>query len=339
MADVSQWYWEIWNEPDYPGFWNGTNSSEATSAKMTDYYALYDAAVGAVTAVIPSAFVGGPATTQSSPHRRLLAALQERGHAGDLRLVPRLSGRRARASTSADANGLVTDNNSRISQITSGGYTTSTVMSFNTEWNSSYSGQGGGTGDVVTSMDNNWNVGFILKGMKLLSDKNSGNTPPIGAFFVLGAVGRLRRVERPLRLLHSRPNGKGNAPLRPGVRSHDLPGDPQGRLQRLQDVELPRPHAPAVGRRHQQRRRRCHGHHCPRAGDSLQILAYDYYATLNTTGTDSVTVKVSNLPSALAGKQVFVTQFVVDATHSNPYSVWTSQGKPDRARPKRSGRR
>jgi MYXO-CTERM domain-containing protein len=64
------------------------------------------------------------------------------------------------------------------------------------------------------------------------------------------------------------------------------------------------------------------------SGDSLQILAYDQYATLNTTGTDSVTINVSNLPSALAGKQVFVTQFIVDATHSNPYSVWTSQSKP-----------
>jgi MYXO-CTERM domain-containing protein len=37
---------------------------------------------------------------------------------------------------------------------------------------------------------------------------------------------------------------------------------------------------------------------------------------------------VSNLPAGLAGKQVFVTQFIVDATHSNPYSVWTSQSKP-----------
>ena len=56
------------------------------------------------------------------------------------------------------------------------------MTSFNTEWNSSYSGQGGGTGDDLTSMDNNWNVGFILKGTKLLSDKNSGNTPPLGVF-------------------------------------------------------------------------------------------------------------------------------------------------------------
>ena len=28
-ADVGQWYWEVWNEPDYTGFWNGTNASEA----------------------------------------------------------------------------------------------------------------------------------------------------------------------------------------------------------------------------------------------------------------------------------------------------------------------
>ena len=72
MADVSQWYWEIWNEPDYPGFWNGTNATEATAAKMTDYYMLYDAAVGAITAVIPSALVGGPATTNPGPVQAFL---------------------------------------------------------------------------------------------------------------------------------------------------------------------------------------------------------------------------------------------------------------------------
>ena len=76
------------------------------------------------------------------------------------------------------------------------------------------------------------------------------------------------------------------------------------------------------------------------AGDSLQILVYNYYATLNTDAArDSVTINVSNLPAALSGKQVFVTQFVVDETHSNPYSVWTGQGKPDEPRARRSGRR
>jgi len=37
---------------------------------------------------------------------------------------------------------------------------------------------------------------------------------------------------------------------------------------------------------------------------------------------------VSNLPTAMAGKELFVTQFLVDETHSNPYSVWVGQTKP-----------
>ena len=64
------------------------------------------------------------------------------------------------------------------------------------------------------------------------------------------------------------------------------------------------------------------------AEDELQIIVYDAYSTVKTTGSDSVTVNVSNLPAALAGKEVFVTQFLVDETHSNPYSVWVAQGKP-----------
>jgi MYXO-CTERM domain-containing protein len=64
------------------------------------------------------------------------------------------------------------------------------------------------------------------------------------------------------------------------------------------------------------------------AGDELQILVYDTFATLNSSGSDNVTVNVSNLPPALAGKTLFLTHFRVDDTHSNPYSVWTSQGSP-----------
>ena len=62
--------------------------------------------------------------------------------------------------------------------------------------------------------------------------------------------------------------------------------------------------------------------------DEIQILVYDYYATLNTTGTDMVTVTLNNLPPAMAGKDLFLTHFRADETHSNPYSIWTSQGSP-----------
>ena len=56
------------------------------------------------------------------------------------------------------------------------------MKSINTEWNSAYSGQGGNPGDANLSMDNHWNAGFILKGVKLLADKNVGETPPLETF-------------------------------------------------------------------------------------------------------------------------------------------------------------
>jgi xylan 1,4-beta-xylosidase len=323
-SDVSQWYWEIWNEPDYAGFWNGTNASEATSAKMTDYYMLYDAAVSAITAVLPSAFVGGPATTQPAPIGAFLQHCKSAGTRVTFASSHVYPGG-ASGNSSADANGLVTDNNSRISQITSGGYTTASVPSFNTEWNSSYSGQGGGAGDVLTSMDNNWNVGFILKAAKLLSDKNSGNTPPLGAFSYWALSDVFGEYS-------------GDAGSYIQSKGGTLPFGQVFGLMTYQGVRKAAFNAFKMLNYLGPTRLMSGGGTgsdgvdamatTSASGDSLQILAYDQYATLNTTGTDSVTVNVSNLPSALASKQVFVTQFIVDATHSNPYSVWTSQSKP-----------
>jgi len=61
-------------------------------------------------------------------------------------------------------------------------------------------------------------------------------------------------------------------------------------------------------------------------GSQGAIILYNYYSTINTTGMDSVTVNVKGLP--FAGKNIFVTQFAIDADHSNPYGVWSTQGKP-----------
>jgi len=58
-SEVLQWYFEVWNEPDI-GYWH---ASEA------DYFKLYDYAVAGVRAALPSARVGGPATTgPGDPH-------------------------------------------------------------------------------------------------------------------------------------------------------------------------------------------------------------------------------------------------------------------------------
>ncbi len=52
-AEVSQWYWEVWNEPNI-SYWHGTRE---------DYFKLYDFAVAGIRSALPEARVGGPATT------------------------------------------------------------------------------------------------------------------------------------------------------------------------------------------------------------------------------------------------------------------------------------
>jgi xylan 1,4-beta-xylosidase len=54
---VATWYWEVWNEPDI-GYWHGTEE---------EYDKLYDYAAAGVKKAIPSARVGGPATTGPVP--------------------------------------------------------------------------------------------------------------------------------------------------------------------------------------------------------------------------------------------------------------------------------
>lgn len=55
-ANVEKWYFEVWNEPDI-GYWH---------ASREDYFKLYDYAVAGVRAALPTAKVGGPATTGPS---------------------------------------------------------------------------------------------------------------------------------------------------------------------------------------------------------------------------------------------------------------------------------
>ncbi len=51
--EVATWYWEVWNEPDI-FYWRGTQA---------EYNKLYDYAVAGVRKAIPTAKVGGPAST------------------------------------------------------------------------------------------------------------------------------------------------------------------------------------------------------------------------------------------------------------------------------------
>ncbi|MGO9493230.1 MAG: GH39 family glycosyl hydrolase [Terracidiphilus sp.] len=55
-AQVSTWYFEVWNEPDIV-YWHGTPE---------EYFKLYDYAAAGVRAALPGAIVGGPASTGPS---------------------------------------------------------------------------------------------------------------------------------------------------------------------------------------------------------------------------------------------------------------------------------
>ena len=317
--DVGKWYWEVWNEPDYDGFWTGTD--------MNKYYTLYDNTVAALVSVIPNVLVGGPATTGAGPVAAFLkhcASAKTRVTFASCHNYPGGSS----SGTSADPSSLVTDNNSRISAITGAGYSTADVKSFNTEWNSSYSGQGGNKGDVVTSMDNHWNVGFILKSTKLLSDKISGNTAAIDVFSYW-AVSDVFDEDGGTDGIHMTSMSSGNTPFDTVFGLITFQGMRKAAWNAFKLLNYLGPKRLQSGGGT--------GNDgidamatTSASGDELQILVYNFYKTLNTASGsgDSVTINVSNLPSALAGKEVFVTQVLVDETHSNPYSVWTKQGKP-----------
>lgn len=59
QTEVESWYWEVWNEPD-GGYWHGTPE---------EYDKLYDYTADAVKRALPTARVGGPATTGPAGQR------------------------------------------------------------------------------------------------------------------------------------------------------------------------------------------------------------------------------------------------------------------------------
>ncbi len=58
IDEVSQWYFEVWNEPNI-GFWGGTPA-------QSSYFELYDHTARALKTVSPRLRIGGPATAQAA---------------------------------------------------------------------------------------------------------------------------------------------------------------------------------------------------------------------------------------------------------------------------------
>jgi xylan 1,4-beta-xylosidase len=55
LEEVKTWYFEVWNEPNLPGFWDGTQE---------EYWKLYETSARAIKAIDPAFRVGGPASSK-----------------------------------------------------------------------------------------------------------------------------------------------------------------------------------------------------------------------------------------------------------------------------------
>src|SRR5262249_4319953 len=110
--DVAKWYWEVWNEPNYAGFWNGTQA---------DYFAMYDAAVAGATAALPNIIIGGPVTTQGSA-TYIGQFLQHARTAGVRVSFASSHAYPGGSGPNADAAFGVSDNTGRVNAITGAGY-------------------------------------------------------------------------------------------------------------------------------------------------------------------------------------------------------------------------
>jgi MYXO-CTERM domain-containing protein len=294
---------------------------------MNDYYTLYDNTVAALTSVIPSPLVGGPATTNNGPISAFLAHCKSAGtHVAFASSHVYPGG--SYSSTSADPATLVSDNDDRVKAITDNGYTTSAVKSFNTEWNSSYSGQGNQNGPATTSMDNHWNVGFIIKGAKLLADKDSGDTPPIDVFSYWVLTDVFDESSGTDGMYMSKNNG--NTPFGQVFGLMTFQGMRKAAFNAFKLLNYTGPNRLSVSGGADTSGGINAMATTSAAGDSLQILLYNYNNTLNTASGsgDSQAISISGLPTALAGQEIFVTTYVVDEKNSNPYSVWTGLGSP-----------
>ncbi|WP_316799779.1 GH39 family glycosyl hydrolase [Pedobacter frigidisoli] len=69
LDEVKQWYFEVWNEPNLWGFWQGTK---------LQYFELYKVSVQAIKAVNKDLRVGGPATSNYVPDDRFAGEKEDK---------------------------------------------------------------------------------------------------------------------------------------------------------------------------------------------------------------------------------------------------------------------
>lgn len=303
LQEVRTWYWEVWNEFDWPYFWSGTKE---------EYYTLYRYTVAAVKEADSLMQVGGPASMNFEQLDEFISFCATNNLPCDF--ISNHSYIKGEPGPAAFPSGIRDDNRVRSLSIKKSG---KKMASMNTEYNTSWAGPGGKKGDNCYSMDSHVNASFVAKCIKLILDDASvyqlpdvlsywtlsdvfdegsfienSNYIPFGQVFgMITYQGVRKSTFNAFKMLHM----MGNKRVQLNGGSKDSDG-----IDGFATVN----------------------------GDTSEVavLVYNYYDTLRQAAIDTVALSVASLP--FTNGRVDVVHYRIDSLHSNPYSVWQLQGKP-----------
>lgn len=312
VEEVRSWYFEVWNEYDYNGFWKDTPE---------DYYELYKRTVAGVKRADPNLLVGGPASTNPAPIQPFLDYCKNNDVAVDF-VSNHLYG--GPSGDTSSAVGIRNDNRDRATIIENSG---KKLLSFNTEFNSNYSGQGGYEAAAnCVSMDSHQNAPFVAKIVKLITEDYASGLhalPDVLSYWVISDC------------FDENGNNNGNSYIEfknglpfaqvfglinyQGIRKATFNAYRLLHMMGTTGVQLSGGSGEQDG---------VDGFAMLNADSTqLAVMVYNYYQNLKNTGAaDDVSLELSNLPFA-PNQGLTVRHYRIDETHSNPYSVWVRQGK------------
>jgi xylan 1,4-beta-xylosidase len=313
MERVSQWYWEVWNEWDYRGFWEGGSEQQ--------YYDMYKAAVKGATEAYPEIKIGGPSSTNAGGRIAPFLTYCKNNNIKVDFASNHNYGTSGGASPTNDPKGVSNDSRTRSDAIKSFG---KPLASMNTEFNSSYSGQGGGNGANLYSMDSHVNAPYVAKVMKLHIDdyvSKRSQLPDVMSYWAISDV-----FDEYGREGYIKDNNAVYGQVFGLINYHGIRKATFNLYRMLHKmgstlVELKSsksdPFADGVD-----------GFSTiDSASSEVAVMVYNYYNAMGgQTAVDNVALTVNDMP--LPKGKVQVTHFRVDSTHSNAYRVFLQSGKP-----------
>jgi xylan 1,4-beta-xylosidase len=303
---VRTWIWEVWNEWDYSGFW--TNGTEQ------QYYQLYQKAVEGAKSADSLIRIGGPSTTGSGGLQGFVNFCKSNNLKYDA-LTNHCYGQSG--TTISDAVGIRNDNRNRSTVIKNSG---KQLLSLNTEFSTSYSGQGGNTSAFCLSMDSHVNAPFVAKCVKLILDDHTAGTaqvPDVLSYWAISDVfDEGSWYASRSTTLFGQVFGLIN---QHGIRKATFNAYKMLHMMGTTRLALTGGTGDANG---------VDGFATVSSDNSqVAVMVYNFYKELGgQTAIDDVNLTVNNLP--FPNGTVEVRHYRVDSLLSNPYGVWQKLGKP-----------